>query len=82
MNQGKNRATLMGVVAAYLLYLAYGLLQDRTDPDTTMAPIARFGFIALFVIAAAAIGYYAVTLWRKSGKTREAPPKDDEDGIK
>ena len=82
MNQGKNRATLMGVVAAYLLYLAYGLLQDRTDPDTTMSPFARFGFIALFVIAAAAIGYYAVTLWRKSGNTREAPPKDDEDGIK
>ena len=47
-----------------------------------MAPIVRFGFIALFVIAAAAIGYYAFTLWRKSGNTREAPPKDDEDGIK
>ncbi len=82
LNQGKSRASLMGIAAAYLLYLAYELLKGRADPNTTMAPIVRFGFIALFVIAAAAIGYYAFTLWRKSGNTREAPHKDDEDGIK
>ena len=45
MNSGKTRSTLLGVVGAYLIYLAYQLFESRADADTTMTPAIRIVFI-------------------------------------
>lgn len=73
----------MAVVGAYLMYLAYGLFKDRMEPDTGMSPAARYAFIALFVIAGAAILVYAWKLWMRSRKPEEEQkPQDDEEQMK
>lgn len=81
MNSGKTRSTLMGVVGAYLLYTAYELFRDRGDLNTTMTPLARILFIALFVLAGAALLVYAVRIWKRSGESEEnqQPPESRND---
>ena len=80
VNSTKTRAGLMGIVAGYLLYLAWQLFEGRNDPDTTMTPAAAVLFIAFFVIAAVAVGAYALRLWKRGKKEDEE--KQDEDGVK
>ena len=83
MNNGKTRASLMGIVAAYLLYTAYELFQGRNDPETTMTPAAMILFIALFVGAAVALAIYACRLWKRSAKEDPDPPQqEDRDSLK
>ena len=66
LNNGKTRSTLLGFVGAYLVYLAYGLFQDRAATNTTMSLTARYVFIAVFALAGTALMVYAVALWRRS----------------
>ena len=83
MNNGKTRASLMGIVAAYLLYTAYELFQGRNDPETTMTPAAMILFITLFVGAAVALAIYAYRLWKRSAKEDPDPPQqEDRDSLK
>ena len=81
MNNGKTRAGLLGAAAAYMLYIAYELYRDRGNLDTTMTPVARILFIALFVLAGAAVAVYAVCVWRRGGKAEEPerPPENKSD---
>ena len=80
---GKSRSTLLGVVGAYLCYLAYQLFEGRTETDTAMTPAARYAFIALFVIAGVGIMAYAVLVWKKALEDeKEQKPKDDENSLK
>ena len=76
MNQQKTRSSLYGIVAAYLLYIAYGLFRDRNSADTTMTPAARILFIALFVLAAGALLVYAWRTWKQGSKEEDQPPED------
>ena len=80
MNAGKTRASLYIIVAGYLLYQAYGLYQERSDPDTTMSPAMMILFIVLFVLAAAGLAAYAISTWRQS--TREEKDHQDENSLK
>ena len=83
LNNGKTRASLLGVVGAYLLYTVYELWQDWGNPDTSMTTVARAVFMALFALSGAALLIYAVRVWQKSGREEEnAPPKQDEDSLK
>lgn len=83
MNREKTRSSLLGVAGGYLLYLAYELFRDRGNADTTMTPAARIIFIALFVIAGAALIVYAVHEWRHSGEDAEKEKaKEDESNLK
>ena len=82
MNNGKNRASLLGVVAVYLLYLSYELFQGRNDPNTTMTPTARILFIVFFILAAAGLLVYAVRVWKRSGEEEQKPPQDDNNNLK
>ena len=81
---GKVRSTLLGVVGAYLCYIAYQLFEGRAETDTSMTPAARYVFIALFVIAGAAIMVYAVVIWKRGLKEDEEQTKrkDDEESMK
>lgn len=84
LNNGKTRSTLLGIVGAYLCYIAYQLFEGRGETDTTMTPAARYVFIALFVIAGAAIMVYSVIVWKRSLREDEEQMKrkDDEDSLK
>ena len=83
MNNGKTRASLLGLVAAYLLYLSYELFAARADTNTTMTPAARTLFIILFVLAAVALAVYAVHVWRHSDEEeRQERRRDDENTLK
>ena len=66
LNSDKTRSTLFGVIAAYFLYLCYGLFRDRHDTDTSMTPVIRWLFLALFALAAVWLGLYALRLWKQS----------------
>ena len=65
MNSKKNRASLMVVVAAYLIYTVWQLFQGRNDPETTMSPALIYLFCALFAVAGVGLVIYAVRLWRE-----------------
>ena len=80
MNREKTRSTLIGIVGAYLVYTAYQLFQGREDPQTTMSPAVMILFIALFVLAGAALVVYAVRLWLRAGKDGD-DSRDDGDGT-
>lgn len=79
LNSGKTRASLFGIVALYLLHLAYELFESRVDPNTTMTPFARIMFIALFVIASVCLIVYAVRVWRRSGQDEEEQKQSEQD---
>lgn len=82
MNRGKTRSSLLGLVAVYLLYIAYELFQGRNDPETTMTPAARILFIVFFVLASVAILIYAYRIWKKSGQEEEKTPRDQNESLK
>ena len=83
MNNGKTRSSLLGIVGAYLLYTAWELWQDWGNPDTSMTTPARVVFIALFVLAGAALLVHAVRVWRVSGREEEnQKPPEDENSLK
>ena len=75
LNNDKTRSTLFGVIAAYFLYLCYGLFRDRHDTNTTMTPVIRWLFLALFAAAAVWLGLYAIRLWKQSES--EASAEED-----
>ena len=83
MNNGKTRASLLGIAGLYLLYISYELFQGRHETETTMTPLVRWLFIALFVIAAAFVLAYAWRIWKRSKQEDENPPsRDDRDSLK
>ncbi len=83
MNNQKTRATLLGVVAAYLLYTAYQLYEGRKNPDTTMTPAVMILFIVFFVLAAAGLLIYAWQVWKKAKEEdKNKPSSDDPNSLK
>ena len=84
MKNERIHSTLLGVVGAYLIYLAYQLFESRADADTTMTPAIRTVFIVFFVLAGAAIIVYALLVWKKSRAEdeQEQQRKDDENTLK
>ena len=83
MNSGKNRSTLLAVVAAYLLYTAWELFQGRNDPGSSMAPALAVVFAVLFAAVAAALLIYAGKVWKQAGQEKEEPVhQDSENSLK
>ncbi len=68
MRNERIHSTLLGVVGAYLIYLAYQLFEKRADADASMPPALRIVFIAFFGLAGAAVIVYAFLVWKKSPK--------------
>ena len=75
LNNDKTRSTLFGVIAAYFLYLCYGLFRDRHDTATSMTPTVRWLFLILFAAAAVWLGLYAIRLWKQNES--EASAEED-----
>lgn len=70
MNGKKTRASLFVLVAAYLIYLCYGLFQGRLDASTTMSSWVRYASIGVFMVSAVVLAVYAFCLW-KQGEAEE-----------
>ena len=79
MNYGKLRPGIFAVVAAYLLYISYELFQGRADTETSMTPLARWFFIALFVIASVFLLIYAYRVWKDSERREEERQSSGDD---
>ena len=84
MKNERIHSTLLGVVGAYLIYLAYQLFEKRADADASMPPALRIVFIAIFALAGAAVIVYAFLVWKKSRAEdeQEQQRKDDENTLK
>ena len=82
MNNGKTRSSLLGVAGGYLIYLAWQLFDARNDPNTTMTTVPRILFIALFVLAGAALLIYAFRSWKNSEKEEKENPPEDPNAMK
>ena len=82
MTNGKTRSTLLGIIGAYLLYLAYQLFDGRNDPDTSMTAVPRILFIILFGLCGAALIIYSLRLWRKALNQEKQEPSVDNDSVK
>ena len=75
---------LLGIVGAYLIYIAYELWQDWGNTETTMTTPARVIFMVLFVLCGAALLVYAVIVWRRAvdQKEEDDKPPEDENSLK
>ena len=83
MNSSKNRAILLAIVGAYLIYTAWELFQGRNDPDTSMTPQLAVLFALLFVLAAGGVLFMAWRVWKRAGQEEEEPvKKDDPNSLK
>ena len=84
MKNKRIHSTLLGVVGAYLIFLAYQLFERQADADASMPPALRFLFIAFFGLAGAAVIVYALLVWKKSREEdeQEQRNKDDENNLK
>ena len=81
MNNGKNRASLLGVVAAYLVYTAWELFQGRNNPDTSMTPAVAVLFAVLFALAAGGLLFLAFRTWQRSDQD-DTEKKEDPNSLK
>lgn len=85
----KARPVLLGGAAIYMVYTAYSLFKERSDPESSMPVWMICLFSAVFVLAAVAIALYAYKLWKiqkksdeeyeKSLAEKEATEKAEED---
>ena len=83
MNNGKTRASLIGVAAVYLLHIGWELFQGRNESGSGMSPAARWAFIVFFALCGAALLVYAVRIWRQAGRAQEEKtPPEDENSLK
>ena len=82
LNQGKTRASMFGVIGAYLLYTAYQFFKGRNDPNTTMTPVMMILFIVLLALAGIVFVFFAVRIWKQSAKEKEEPTEDDRKSLK
>ena len=82
MINGKTRSTLLGLVGAYLMYLAYQLFDGRADPDTTMTMVPRIVFIVLFALCGLALIVYSLWLWKQALRQDQQEHPQDMDASK
>ncbi|MBR4359805.1 MAG: hypothetical protein IKP32_04235 [Clostridia bacterium] len=82
MNSGKSRSGLIGLVAAYLIYIAYELYQGRNDPKTTMTPAVRIICIVFFGVVSVALLVYAYRIWKQGSREEEKPPEKEDESLK
>lgn len=82
MNSSKSRSSLMGIAGAYLLYLAWQLLQSLKGTESKMAPALTVLFAVVFCGAGAALLVYALKIWKKPADDDEKSPPEDKNSLK
>ena len=80
MNQSTGRASLLGIVGGYLIYMAYELLKNLIDNvPTTMPRFVQILFIALFAGIGVALLVYAWKVWKKGREDQDKNPVELEE---
>ena len=74
--QNRNRATLLALAGAYVLYLAYELLKDQVNGNSSMELWVCILAVAFFGISGIAILIYAWKIYRTKDKEEEEPRED------
>ncbi len=80
---GKNRSYILGVAGGYLVYLAYQLFENRSNPEAGMSPALRILFMSLFTVIGIGLMIYAIRIWKaadREEKDRKEEENPEEDG--
>lgn len=72
-------AVLRALVAGYLLYLAWQIVNGVRAGETTMSPAVAYGAAAFFTLAAAAFIVYLIRRWRLDLAAARRPASDSQD---
>lgn len=81
--QNRNRAMLLGVVGAYIIYLAYEMMKDELAGKSTMSMAVCILFVILLGGGGIACLILAWKIYRKKGAEEEKKPSEKEmDGLK
>ena len=75
-------AVLRALVAGYLLYLAWQIVQGVRSGETTMSPAMAYGAAAFFALAAVAFIVYLIRRWRSDVEAARLPASDPPEGEK
>jgi len=79
LNNPKNRASLIAIAGAYMLYIAYELFTGRNAPGSSMTPTVAILFCVLFVLLGLGVLFYAWRVWKTPPKEE---PEEDKDSLK
>ena len=85
MRNSKARSSLLGLAGAYLVYLAWSMIESMQKGESTMAPWLSVVFAAFFGLAGIAVLIYAWRDWRKADQNEakdENTEQTPEAGIK
>ena len=77
MRNEKIHSTLLGLVGAYLVYMAWHLYELGREGDPSMTAPLRILFIAVFALAGLGVMFFAWTIWRKEKeKEQKGDPEE------
>ena len=72
-----THATLLALVGGYVVYLAYQMLQSRTDVEGDISPTLAILIAVFFALAGIGVIVYAVRMWLKDRRDKaEEQAKD------
>jgi len=77
--ENRNRAMLLAVVGAYVIYLAYQMMRDQLDGKSSMAMWLCILAVVFFGIAGITVLILAWKISRKKDEEEEAPKETPED---
>ena len=75
-----SSAVLRALVAGYLLYLAWQILQGVRSGESSMPPVVGYLAAAFFALAAAAFGVYLFRRWRAETEAARIPSAEEDAG--
>ena len=80
MNSKRTHAILMALVGAYIIYIAYSLMNKALSGANEMPMAAAIAFTAVFVSGRIGAIAYALKIWKQV--KREESQKDEVNDIK
>ena len=72
-------AILRALVAGYLVYLAWQILQNVRTGETSMTPAVAYTAAGFFLMAAAAFAVYLIRRWRIEVEAARLPETKETD---
>jgi len=81
MNNKRTHAILMALVGAYIIYIAYSLMEKALSGANEMPMPAAIAFSAVFVSGGIGAIVYALKIWKQAMREEESQ-KDEVNDIK
>ena len=80
--QNRNRAALLAIAGAYVLYLAYEMVRDQMNGASSMALWVCILAVIFFAAAGIAVLVFAWKVYRTKDKEEDEQPSDDPKALK